>query len=35
MGVQGVPFFVFEDKWGVSGAIGEEGFQEVSDTHII
>lgn len=39
MGVQGVPFFIFGkgeegkgqgQKWGVSGAIGEEGFEEVS-----
>ena len=31
MGVTGVPFFVFGGKWGVSGAIGEEGFGQVSD----
>lgn len=29
MGITGVPFFVFDGKFGVSGAIGEEGFQEV------
>lgn len=30
MGVTGVPFFVFQDKWASSGAIGEEEFETVS-----
>ena len=29
MGITGVPFFVFDGQFGVSGAIGEEGFKEV------
>lgn len=29
MGISGVPFFVFDGQFGVSGAIGEEGFKEV------
>lgn len=29
-GIQGVPFWEFEGKWGVSGAVGEEAFLEVS-----
>lgn len=30
MGISGVPFFVFDDKYAVSGAVGEEAFLEVS-----
>jgi len=30
MGVTGVPFVIVQDKWATSGAVGEEGFLEVS-----
>lgn len=30
MGVTGVPFFIFENKWAISGAVGEEAFVDVS-----
>ncbi|WP_100012190.1 DsbA family oxidoreductase [Lentibacillus sediminis] len=32
IGVQGVPFFVFNEKYAVSGAQPEEAFREVLDT---
>jgi predicted DsbA family dithiol-disulfide isomerase len=32
LGIQGVPFFVFERKYGVSGAQPSEAFAEVLDT---
>lgn len=32
IGVQGVPFFVFNEKYAVSGAQPEEAFREVMDT---
>jgi len=30
MGVMGVPFVIVQDTWATSGAVGEEGFLEVS-----
>lgn len=30
MGVSGVPFFIFDNKYAISGAVGEEAFTEVS-----
>lgn len=32
LGVSGVPFFVFQDKWAASGAMGVDRFVQVSQT---
>ena len=35
LGITGVPFFVFEDKWAASGALSVDGFLQVRTARLL